>query len=55
MLNGLAAPPLIVMILLLSRRKHVLGDRVSGRLSSTMVLLAAIVSTALPVLYLFAR
>jgi len=55
MLNGLAAPPLIVMILLLSRHKHVLGEHVSGRLSSTMVLLAAIVSTVLPVLYLFAR
>jgi NRAMP (natural resistance-associated macrophage protein)-like metal ion transporter len=55
MLNGLAAPPLIVMILLLSRRKHVLGEHVSGRLSSTMVLLAAIVSTVLPVLYLLAR
>ena len=53
-LNGLAAPPLIVMIMVLSRRKHVLGDHVSGRVSTTLTAIAAVVSTALPVLYFFA-
>ena len=55
MLNGLAAPPLIVMILLLARRPDVLGEHASGRVSQSLVALAAIVSTVLPVLYLFAR
>ena len=54
-LNGLAAPPLIIMILLLSRKPHVLGEHVSGRVSTTLVALAAIFSTVLPVLYLFAK
>lgn len=54
-LNGLAAPPLIVMILLLSRRTHVLGEHTSGRVSQAMVGVAALVSTLLPVLYLLAR
>ena len=54
-LNGLAAPPLIVMILVLSRRPHVLGHHVSGRVSTTLVSLAAVLSTALPVLYFLAR
>jgi Mn2+/Fe2+ NRAMP family transporter len=51
-LNGVAAPPLIVMIWILSRRQSVLGERRSGRLSSTFVGLAALVSTALPIVYL---
>jgi Mn2+/Fe2+ NRAMP family transporter len=55
MLNGLAAPPLIVMIFLLARRKDVLGEHASGHLSQTFVALAAIVSTALPLLYFFAK
>lgn len=51
-LNGLAAPPLIVMIWILSRRKSVLGQQRSGQLSSTMVGVAALCSATLPVLYL---
>jgi hypothetical protein len=43
------------MILLLSRKPHVLGMHVSGRLSTTLVALAAIFSTILPVLYFFAK
>jgi Mn2+/Fe2+ NRAMP family transporter len=50
-LNGVAAPPLIVMIWILSRRQSVLGDRRSGLLSSTFVGLAALISAALPVVY----
>lgn len=51
-LNGVAAPPLIVMIWVLSRRQSVLGERRSGALSSTFVGLAALVSTVLPIIYL---
>lgn len=54
-LNGLAAPPLILMILVLSRRRAVLQDRVSGRTSVVLVGAAALVSAALPALYLVAR
>jgi hypothetical protein len=43
------------MIFLLSKRKHVLGEHVSGRVSQTLVAMAAIVSALLPVLYFFAR
>jgi len=50
-LNGVAAPPLIVMIWILSRRESVLGDRRSGHLSSTFVGLAALISAALPIVY----
>ena len=54
-LNGVAAPPLILMIFILARRPQVLGEHASGKLSQTMVAGAAIASATLPVLYLFAR
>jgi NRAMP (natural resistance-associated macrophage protein)-like metal ion transporter len=54
-LNGVAAPPLILMIFVLARRRQVLGEHTSGKLSQTMVAGAAIASATLPVLYLFAR
>jgi Mn2+/Fe2+ NRAMP family transporter len=54
-LNGLAAPPLIVMILILSRRKHVMGEHTSGKVSTSFIAAAAALSSALPVLYFFAR
>jgi Mn2+/Fe2+ NRAMP family transporter len=54
-LNGLAAPPLILMIFVLSRRSTVLGERRSGRISQSVVLGAAIISTVLPAVYFFAR
>jgi NRAMP (natural resistance-associated macrophage protein)-like metal ion transporter len=53
-LNGLAAPPLIMMILVLSRRSGVLGSHVSGKVSVILVAGAALVSSALPVMYFFA-
>ena len=52
-LNGLAAPPLIVMIWMLSRRQSILGEHASGRLSQSFMALAVLVSTGLPILYLF--
>ncbi len=53
-LNGLAAPPLIVMILVLSRRRTVLGEHVSRKTSTSLVSAAVIVSTVLPALFFFA-
>ena len=54
-LNGIAAPPLIAMIWVLSRRRRLLGEHVSGPLSSTLVGLAAVTSAVLPALYFVAR
>jgi NRAMP (natural resistance-associated macrophage protein)-like metal ion transporter len=54
-MNGLAAPPLIVMILILSRRKHVMGEHTSGRISTSFVAVAAVLSSALPILYFIAK
>lgn len=54
-LNGLAAPPLIIMILVLARRSSLLGDRVSGPISTILVGAGALVSASLPVAYLLAR
>ena len=51
-LNGIAAPPLIVLIALLSGSRGIMGDRVSGRTSRVLLWTAAAVSTALPVVYL---
>ena len=53
-LNGVAAPPLILMIFVLARRRHVLGEYTSGALSQVMVAGAALISAALPVAFLFA-
>lgn len=54
-LNGLAAPPLILMIFVLARRESVLGPQRSGRTSQIVVLGAAMLSAALPLIYLFAK
>lgn len=54
-LNGLAAPPLLLVIRGLARREDLLGDLRSGVMSRVMVTVAAAVITALPVLWLFAR
>jgi Mn2+/Fe2+ NRAMP family transporter len=50
-LNGVTAPPLIAVMLVLARRPEVLGERRSGRLSSTLLALTVIGSVALPVAY----
>lgn len=51
-LNGLTAPPLILVMLLLARSRGLLGDRRSGWLSTTLVVVTIVASTALPVAYL---
>lgn len=54
-LNGLAAPPLILLVWLLARSRTVLGDHRSGWLSQSGLLAAAVISAGLPVLLIFAR
>jgi len=53
-LNGLAAPPLILVIWLLARRNDVLGARRSNLLSQVLVAIAALTIAVLPVLFIFA-
>ena len=54
-LNGIAAPPLIVLIALLARSRDVMGEHASGRVSQTLLWLAAAVSAALPCAWVLAR
>ena len=54
-LNGVAAPPLIVLIALLSGSRDVMGGHASGTVSRVLLWTAAAVSTALPVIYLVVR
>ena len=54
-LNGVAAPPLIVLIALLSGSRDVMGAHASGSVSRVLLWTAAAVSTALPVIYLVVR
>jgi len=54
-LNGIAAPPLIVLIVLLSRSRDLMGEHASGRTSQVLLWVAATISTALPVTYLIIR
>jgi Mn2+/Fe2+ NRAMP family transporter len=51
-LNGLAAPPLILLMLLLSRTRDVCGEQTGGRLSTAFVVVALVLMTALPLIYL---
>ncbi len=50
-LNGLTAPPLILVMVLLARSRRMAGRR-SGLLSLSLCCLAIGVSTALPIAYL---
>ena len=50
-LNGLTAPPLIFVMLLLARSRRTLGDRRSGMVSTTLVGLTLVASIALPIAY----
>ena len=51
-LNGVTAPPLILVMLLLARSRRTLGEHRSGPLSTTVVVLTIVASTALPIAYL---
>jgi Mn2+/Fe2+ NRAMP family transporter len=51
-LNGLAAPPLILLMLILSNAHGTVGSRIGGRISDALVGVTLVVMTALPVWYL---
>jgi NRAMP (natural resistance-associated macrophage protein)-like metal ion transporter len=53
--NGLAAPPLLALLLVLARDRTLAGDFRSRALSTTVVGLALAVSVALPLAYLIVR
>ena len=50
-LDGLTAPPLIFVMLLLARSRRTLGDRRSGMVSTTLVGLTLAASIAVPIAY----
>jgi NRAMP (natural resistance-associated macrophage protein)-like metal ion transporter len=52
-LNGLAAPPILVLMLVLARSDAV-GEHRSGRLSTALVMAATVIMTVLPAWYLLA-
>jgi NRAMP (natural resistance-associated macrophage protein)-like metal ion transporter len=54
-LNGLAAPPLILLMLLLSNSRETLGSWRGGRWSNALVGLPLVLMTGLPIAYLLAR
>jgi Mn2+/Fe2+ NRAMP family transporter len=51
-LNGLAAPPLIVIMLVLARSERVLGAHRTGRLGTVVLLVTIGISVTLPIAYL---
>jgi NRAMP (natural resistance-associated macrophage protein)-like metal ion transporter len=51
-LNGVVAPPLILLMLILGNSKKVLGDRTSGWLSNALVGFAFLLMAGLPIAYL---
>jgi Mn2+ and Fe2+ transporters of the NRAMP family len=51
-LNGITAPPLIIVMWLLARNPEVLGDRRSGAVSSSLLLGTVVAGVALPIAYL---
>ena len=53
-LNGLAAPPLIVLMLIQARDRRLCGSYTSKRLSTVLLTVAVGVSVALPLCYLLA-
>jgi Mn2+/Fe2+ NRAMP family transporter len=53
--NGVTAPPIILLILLLVRSRRLMGERRAGWLSTTGIAVAGVVMTVFPVLALVLR
>lgn len=51
-LNGIVAPPLILMLMILANSRKIIGNRRSGWLSNTLVGTTLVLMTALPLIYL---
>ncbi|MFM7718877.1 MAG: Nramp family divalent metal transporter [Actinomycetota bacterium] len=54
-LNGVAAPPLILLMLLLGRDRSIVGEWRSGRVSTALVAVAFVVMAAAPLAFLAGR
>ncbi len=54
-LNGVVAPPLIVLMIILGRDPEVAGEHTSGALSTTVLALTVAAGAILPIAYLVAR
>ena len=54
-LNGLAAPPLILVMLILGNKQRAVHRYRSGRLSNALVGFACLLMTVLPIVYLLVR
>ena len=53
-LNGITAPPLILLMLILSNLRGAVGARTGGRISDVLLGIAFVLMTALPIAYLVA-
>ena len=51
-LNGLAVPPLVIVMFVLARSRRTLAEHRSRRISSTLVIATIMASVALPIAYL---
>jgi NRAMP (natural resistance-associated macrophage protein)-like metal ion transporter len=52
-LNGLLAPPLMVLILLIGNNKSILGERVNGTLGNTLGVIITVVMSGLTLFFLY--
>jgi NRAMP (natural resistance-associated macrophage protein)-like metal ion transporter len=54
-LNGVAAPPLILVMWRLSRSREVVGDRTGGPVSNALMLASLMLMAGLPIVWVFVR
>jgi Mn2+/Fe2+ NRAMP family transporter len=52
-MNGLAAPPLILLMLILANSTAIMGNRTSGRASNLLMGLALLIMAGLPIAYIY--
>ena len=52
-LNGLLAPPLMILILLIGNNKKILGDRVNGKLGNILGVIITVIMSALTIYFLY--
>jgi Mn2+/Fe2+ NRAMP family transporter len=52
-LNGLLAPPLMILIILIANNKEILGNRVNGRLQNILAIIITTIMSALTLYFLY--
>lgn len=52
-LNGLLAPPLMILIILIANNKKILGERTNGMLQNTLSILITVIMSALTLYFLY--